>query len=88
VEEEHGLAVGADLRFAGAEHAGTLSLELVAGGQDVVDGLRSTKLSMGEPSPSGAISSTLLLGRFTNTTVTPCSGCGSGSVSVAPRVSR
>src|SRR5262245_58358036 len=37
VEEQHRLAVRADLRVAVAENAGTLRLELVARGDDVVD---------------------------------------------------
>src|SRR5262245_1232251 len=37
VQEQYGLAVGADLRLAVAEHPSTLRLELVPGGDDVVD---------------------------------------------------
>ena len=39
---------------------------------------------MGEFSPSGSSSSILVLGSVTNTTVTPCSGCGTGSETWAP----
>src|SRR5262245_25442766 len=37
MQEQHGLAVGADLRLAVSEHPRTLCLELVPGGADVVD---------------------------------------------------
>src|ERR1700750_138056 len=37
VQEQHGLAVGADLRLAVPKHPGTLCLELVTGGADVLD---------------------------------------------------
>lgn len=46
------------------------------------------KLAMGELSPSGAISSNLVFSSCTNTTVTPCSGTGWGSLTVTPRMER
>ena len=51
-------------------------------------GLRSRNLAIGESSPSGAISSILVFGSVMNTVVTPCSGCGTGSDTSAPSVSR
>ena len=37
MQEEHRLAVGTDLRVAVTEDAGALGLQLIAGGDDVVD---------------------------------------------------
>jgi len=51
-------------------------------------GLRSRNFAIGEASPSGAISSTLVFGNVINTVVTPCSGCGTGSDTFAPSVRR
>src|SRR5262245_22049707 len=50
-------------------------------------GLRSRKAAIGEPSPSGSSSSIFVFGNVTKTTVTPCSACGTGSETVAPRAS-
>ena len=96
VQEQHRLAVGADLRLAATEHA-RAARQPVARGLDVVDlvadvvdaavGLRSRK-AIGDPSPSGSRSSILVFGSATKTTVTPCSGCGTGADTSAPRVSR
>ena len=82
VEEEHRLAVGADLRAAVAEHARALGEQAVAGGGDVGrprsrgGGCRRRGSSPGRrrwarPRPSGCRSSILVLGSSTKTTVTP-----------------
>src|SRR5215204_2788626 len=49
---------------------------------------RSRNAAMGDPSPKGSRSSTLVFGRVTKTTVTPCSGCGTGAETSPPSVSR
>ena len=55
---------------------------------DAAEGIALQEAAIGESSPSGAISSTLVLGSSTKTVVTPCSGCGTGAETVAPSMSR
>jgi hypothetical protein len=50
--------------------------------------MRSRNFAIGESSPKGAISSILVLGSVMKTVVTPCSGCGTGSDTLAPSTSR
>ena len=98
VQEQHRLAVGADLRLAVAEHARALGLEPVARRDDVVDlvadvvnaavGIALEKFRDRRASPSGSSSSILVLGSVMKTVVTPWSGCGTGSETSAPSVSR
>src|SRR6185437_11631330 len=51
-------------------------------------GCSARNFATGELSPSGVISSSLVLSRVTKTTVTPCSGSACGSPTSAPRKSR
>src|ERR1700745_3381491 len=51
-------------------------------------GLRSRNFAIGEPSPNGSRSSILVLGNVMKTVVTPWAGCGMGSGTAAPSVSR
>jgi len=45
---------------------------------------RSRNLAMGDASPSGWMNSILVLGRVTNTVMTPCSGNGTAAEISAP----
>ena len=89
VQEQHRLAVGADLRLAVAEHAGALRQQPVAGGERCPrprsrgGGCRRPGSWRGSRRsarrrPSGCSSSILVFGSSMKTTVTPCSGSSCG----------
>jgi len=51
---------------------------------DAAVALRSRNLAIGEVAPSGWMNSILVLGKVTNTVMTPCSGNGTAAEISAP----
>ncbi len=94
MQEENGFAVRADTGGSVAQNAGAGSLQVVPGGDEVLDlvadvvdaavGVFLRNVAIGEALAEGSSSSILVFGSSMNTTVTPCSACRSGADTVCP----
>ena len=94
MKKQHRFAVGTDPGLAVAEHPRTLPDQGVARRDDVghvianvvnaAVGVALEKFGDRDTSPSGWMNSILVLGRVTNTVMTPCSGNGTAAEMSAP----